>query len=230
MDAITSLRKQRNISVSRVILVFVLVLFLLGLVATGLLTYHFTPKVHHVKESDCNFTQYLPMTSELVKADELVTEADETTEITTTITSETVTVKQKEPSTRLPRSIVPRTYNIYLLPFIFEGNFTFIGNVSIIVNVQEATRNVILHADELDINHASVEVLKFIEDGYRTTMEIERISNDSKRNFFVINLKSDLQVGQMYEIRMSFVGILNDQLEGFYRSSYVVNNTKRYLK
>jgi hypothetical protein len=52
---------------------------------------------------------------------------------------------------RLPRSVVPDSYHVTLVPHLWgeSSNFTFTGHVSIIVNVTSATNNITLHANEL---------------------------------------------------------------------------------
>lgn len=43
---------------------------------------------------------------------------------------------------------------------------------------------------------------------------------DPKRQFYVAQLNEALALGQLYLLKMEFVGFLNDDLKGFYRSSY----------
>ncbi|KAA0203275.1 hypothetical protein HAZT_HAZT008390 [Hyalella azteca] len=56
----------------------------------------------------------------------------------------------KEPSypedhdIRLPRSIFPVSYELWLQPFI-NGNFTILGAVNIVINVTIPTDNIVLH-------------------------------------------------------------------------------------
>lgn len=42
-----------------------------------------------------------------------------------------------------------------------------------------------------------------------------------------IKTASSLQAGKQYTISMNFVSILNDQLAGFYLSSYIENNVTK---
>lgn len=59
-------------------------------------------------------------------------------------------------------------------------------------------------------------------------LSIDRLSNDTARQFFIIHLRQPLSEGKQYRVSMSYVGNLNDVLQGFYRSSYTVNNQTRY--
>ena len=58
-------------------------------------------------------------------------------------------------------------------------------------------------------------------------ISVDRVSNDTARQFFIIHLVKPLLKRQQYRIAMSYVGNLNDVLQGFYRSSYIVNNQTR---
>jgi hypothetical protein len=40
------------------------------------------------------------------------------------------------------------------------------------------------------------------------------------RQFFKIPLNADLQVGELYDIFISYAGVLNDEIAGFSRSEY----------
>ena len=43
---------------------------------------------------------------------------------------------------------------------------------------------------------------------------------DRDREFYVAMFDQELQAGMTYVLKMNFEGYLNDQLKGFYRSSY----------
>jgi aminopeptidase N len=59
---------------------------------------------------------------------------------------------------RLPRAVTPDSYMIKIIPFIYEGNFTFNGEVAVIINVTEATSNVTLHFNDIKIHEDTVTV------------------------------------------------------------------------
>lgn len=63
---------------------------------------------------------------------------------------------------RLPRALKPDSYMIEIIPFIHEGNFTFNGKVTVIVNVTEATSNVTLHFNDIKIYEDTVTVEEHI--------------------------------------------------------------------
>lgn len=59
---------------------------------------------------------------------------------------------------RLPTDVLPSLYNIQLLPFIEEGNFTTNGHVDIFIDCVRATRNISFHAAEITFDHDSIKV------------------------------------------------------------------------
>ena len=52
-------------------------------------------------------------------------------------------------------------------------------------------------------------------------------TNDVERQFFILHLTSQVTAGKQYVFRVKYRGILNDDLTGFYRSSYIINNQTR---
>ena len=53
-------------------------------------------------------------------------------------------------------------------------------------------------------------------------------THDVDRQFFILHLSSQVKVGNKYVFKVKFSGPLTDDLTGFYRSSYEVNNQTRY--
>mgnify|MGYP002715765487 CR=1 FL=1 len=131
-------------------------------------------------------------------------------------------VKIKLENLRLPKSVVPDSYDVKLIPFLSENNFTFNGEIKILINVTENTNNVTLHVNDIEIYTDSI-ALEDAKSGQNVS--VLRVTNDTERQFFIIytNLEKDHQ----YNVKINYVGHLNDRLKGFYRSSYDVNGTKR---
>ncbi|GIY37859.1 uncharacterized protein CEXT_664431 [Caerostris extrusa] len=118
------------------------------------------------------------------------------------------------PYVRLPRSVVPDHYDLELQPFIYPGNFTFSGKVRILIRVLEATDNVTLHINNVTVREESVRLTG------PNAPSLKSVSEDKERQFFILHLGGELVAGHHYEVSMEYVGSLNDQLAGFYRSSY----------
>ncbi|MDQ1364393.1 MAG: tricorn protease interacting factor [Acidimicrobiaceae bacterium] len=111
---------------------------------------------------------------------------------------------------RLPRTIVPERYDLTLTPDL--GAASFAGQARIRVNVTEAVTEVVLNAVELDILTA-----EFVSsDGERLTSSV---SYDEPEERATIALVGTAQPGS-WELDMTFTGVLNDKLHGFYRSTF----------
>lgn len=53
------------------------------------------------------------------------------------------------------------------------------------------------------------------------------IDEQNTRQIVTIQLANSLEPMKEYKISIDFVSLLNDQLRGFYRSSYTENNVKK---
>lgn len=59
---------------------------------------------------------------------------------------------------RLPRDILPRSYDVSLLPILTQGNFTTEGSVSILMDCVKTTNKVVLHVADITVETATVTV------------------------------------------------------------------------
>lgn len=111
---------------------------------------------------------------------------------------------------RLPRHVVPSHYRMRLEPDIDAATFT--GSEIIDIEVTEATSEITLNAIELDIYEAHV----------RNTAEhhVEAtVSYDEERQRAILTLDEEIAPGS-WQVFCGFSGILNDQLHGFYKSTF----------
>lgn len=125
---------------------------------------------------------------------------------------------------RLPRSIVPVTYNVSIIPFLAEGNFTFHGFVKIVINITEDCNNITLHATDLDIMNGTT-----VKDLNGNVFSIKNTFTVEDKQFFIILTDDPLKKDMQLEIDMEFIGQISDNLQGFYRSSYENGNSKRFV-
>lgn len=125
----------------------------------------------------------------------------------------------------LPRSVVPLQYDLKFIPFLDESNFTYNGVAKIRVKVVESCKNITLHAKALKIDKPSLSVRLARDTGAVLTVESQYIVEE--KQFYVIEMEEELQANEIYEVHINFKGMLNDDLEGFYRSKYEVGNTTR---
>ena len=77
--------------------------------------------------------------------------------------------------------------------------------------------NITLHTNDLKIYNETVS----LKDDQGNSIVITNFSHNFQLQFFVIQLSGMLIHDRMYHLRMSFRGNLNDDLAGFYRSSYI---------
>ncbi len=107
---------------------------------------------------------------------------------------------------RLPRGVVPRRYVLRLEPDL-EG-FTFEGTVGIDIDVVESVAEIVLNAAELDITGGDL-----------NGEAVAGIDYDPEHERAVLRLDEPFGPGQA-TLNLSFTGTLNDQLRGFYRSTF----------
>uniref|UniRef100_A0AAR2LK22 Aminopeptidase n=1 Tax=Pygocentrus nattereri TaxID=42514 RepID=A0AAR2LK22_PYGNA len=141
------------------------------------------------------------------------------------------------PSLRLPDSLVPESYEIFLQPYLYVElpNATdqtpfFKGNSTVRFQCVKNTRSIFLHA--LQLNVTKVVVTHSVTGDNigvgRTTL------HEDESNFFEIQLKEVLiGNGSYYDLFTEFEGQLLDDLAGLYMSQYSKNTSdekeKRFL-
>jgi len=122
---------------------------------------------------------------------------------------------KRDLNVRLPTSILPVTYKINLLPFLIPDNFSIAGHVDLDVEVKEATSSISIHIYDIIIHEKDVTVQT--EDG--TMLEVIGHGYDEERQFYIIYLGEEVTAGNL-KLNIFFTGNLNNELAGFYRSSY----------
>jgi len=110
---------------------------------------------------------------------------------------------------RLPANVVPFSYELVLEPDLEEA--TFAGEVTIVVEVVEATSQVVLNAIDLQIDYADVEG------------QTAGVTLDAEHERATLHLKDPLEPGPA-GVHIRFRGVLNDKLRGFYRSTFKDSN------
>jgi puromycin-sensitive aminopeptidase len=110
---------------------------------------------------------------------------------------------------QLPTTVVPQRYEIRLTPAL--SAFTFAGEETVAITVRESVTEIVLNALELEIDQVSVEAAGQRREGRA------QLDPQSERAHLVFS--RPLEPGQ-WRLRLSFRGVLNDKLHGFYRSQY----------
>ncbi|MHB2027914.1 MAG: M1 family metallopeptidase [Acidimicrobiales bacterium] len=111
---------------------------------------------------------------------------------------------------RLNRKIIPSAYRIFLAPDL--ESFTFSGRVEIDVTINEPTTELTLHAIELELGAATVSTNG---SNYRSLEH----HLDETYETATFHFDRELPVGPAV-LEIAYDGVLNDQLHGFYRSSF----------
>ena len=108
---------------------------------------------------------------------------------------------------RLPRTVLPRRYELSLVPDLGAASFT--GTVVIACECVEATGEIALNAKELDVHTVTVNGDPC---GFHLHDATERLVVDA-----------EVTPGDV-TIAVTFTGVLNDKLRGWYRSTFVDQN------
>ena len=111
---------------------------------------------------------------------------------------------------RLPRTVLPKHYDLTLTPDLTAA--TFGGHVVVDVEVVEAVAEIVLNSAELTLREAVLS--NDTGDRLETT-----IASDEAAERSTLGLPSVVEPGP-WKLEISFDGILNDDLRGFYRSVY----------
>lgn len=122
-------------------------------------------------------------------------------------------------SVRLSGYVKPERYQISLRPDL--ENFTFWGEETIDLNLEKSTKQITLHARDLEIQSA-----EWIQGKH--TSWAGKISYNEKKETATFTFPKSIPSGKG-QLKLTFVGILNDKLRGFYRSKYVLNGKETYL-
>ncbi|KAH8327116.1 hypothetical protein KR074_003127, partial [Drosophila pseudoananassae] len=122
---------------------------------------------------------------------------------------------------RLPSALEPQHYDLRVLTHLDGGQQRFEGSVKIRLLAREATRNMTLHARNLDMIDDRTSVTSREE-----TNCVISIETDDLYDFYTLHLCEELRAGEVYQLEMHFRAELNDSNSGYYRSNYTDPDTK----
>lgn len=218
----TTFGNRRGFFITRTSLLLVTAFIVCSIIAAGFLIYNFVtcPQIP-IESSICEHHHVIPLLTHSKNGTKTHYSKDQPILHTN--------AKEEAPYLRLPRSVVPTSYDIKLIPFIWPDNFTFFGDVRILVNIHEDTKNITLHAENsIKIKNEDVKVRLLKKnnesDNRGPDEELTKQYFETAKQFYVIEFKKTLEKGQVYEILIKYVGVLDGFLQGFYRSSYVEGN------
>jgi puromycin-sensitive aminopeptidase len=111
---------------------------------------------------------------------------------------------------RLPRTAVPRRYDLVLHPDLDAA--TFAGTVDVQVEIREPLDEIVLNADELEVTSGWLR-----RDGARLSVRDVRLEPETERAH--VRLDGVAEPGE-WVLHLEFGGRLSDRMRGFYRSTY----------
>ncbi|HEX3563941.1 MAG TPA: M1 family metallopeptidase, partial [Acidimicrobiales bacterium] len=130
-----------------------------------------------------------------------------------------------DPTTyRLPYTVVPSRYRLTLVPDLSGASFT--GEVSIDVTVAEPITDIVLNAAELTIESATLSPTG--APGGAAALEPSSTTLDAEEERVTLTFPEPVPTGPA-TLQLSFTGILNDKLHGFYRSTFTDDDGNEQL-
>ncbi|KAI9188351.1 hypothetical protein H9P43_002742 [Blastocladiella emersonii ATCC 22665] len=121
----------------------------------------------------------------------------------------------------LPKNVIPSHYNLTMYPNMTD--FTFIGHVDITVRVVEETSTIVLNTLDVAITKATVTAR-----GHTYTSA--PATYDATEQTATLAFDATLGAGlEDVHLAIDFTGTINDQMAGFYRSSYDENGTTKFM-
>lgn len=126
---------------------------------------------------------------------------------------------------RLSSTLYPERYNVILRPDIENG--TFEGKVQIYIRIENDTIPIILNSHNLNISNVKVFRNYAGSNNYNESIELNYMNEQLVSQQLRIYLRSEVKNAENIMAEIDFNGILNDDMEGFYRSSYLDNNGKQ---
>ncbi|CAA7410004.1 unnamed protein product [Spirodela intermedia] len=124
---------------------------------------------------------------------------------------------------RLPKFAVPKRYDLRLTPDLAACKFT--GTVCVVVDIVGDTKFLVLNAADLVVTEGSVSFRNQDSSQELHPIEITTVVEDE---ILLLQFEKALPLGEG-TIRIGFSGILNDQMKGFYRSTYEYNGEKKNM-
>lgn len=147
------------------------------------------------------------------EAQATTTTASSATPTTTTTTTEAPTDPNEDMSKyRLPSGVVPKSYDLFLYPYLDTGKFE--GEVTITLDVTEARTFVVLHNNQLNITKVAI-------DGNDGTFEVDE---KYERLTVYAENQQKIEAGERL-LKINFDGDMTNRIVGLYKSTYVNENS-----
>jgi puromycin-sensitive aminopeptidase len=116
----------------------------------------------------------------------------------------------------LPENCIPTHYDLCLTPDM--SALTFSCDMTINVNVTSVLKEITMHSKEIVIQSASIDGLNTCDINY-----------DEKMTTVTLSFPNDVSIGNNKQLKISYTGILNGDMAGFYKSSYCNANGDKMI-
>ncbi|XP_042326717.1 thyrotropin-releasing hormone-degrading ectoenzyme [Sceloporus undulatus] len=123
---------------------------------------------------------------------------------------------------RLPGDLRPLHYTLMLS--VFLENFTFSGELHVQVECLRPTRHLVLHAHRLQVHQA-----RLAEDRLAGALPVAAFFLYPKTQALVVVLNRSLEAQRSYNLKLLYGAPIENELLGFFRSSYVLYGERRFL-
>ncbi|KAI9303207.1 aminopeptidase [Cunninghamella echinulata] len=125
----------------------------------------------------------------------------------------------------LPANVKPVHYNLCIQPDLEA--FIFLGKLAVDLEIIDNTTTIVLNTIDIKIQSASIDVTINNE---VVSQPATHITYDKKKDLATLTFAETLPKNNKAILKINYEGILNDQMAGFYRSSYKdTDGSTRYI-
>ncbi|CAO1393773.1 unnamed protein product [Diamesa tonsa] len=132
---------------------------------------------------------------------------------------------------RLNDDVIPSHYKLEFTPYFekegLKEQFTFDGVVIIsLKTIKPNISSIVLHANELNIDKWEINETGALN---KDSGVFDNSTYEVKTHKWTIPLKDFMKINTEYQLRVEYTGALNDEMKGFYRSSYKEGTLTKWL-
>jgi len=120
---------------------------------------------------------------------------------------------------RLPGTIIPLSYEIYLNPIAEKS--LILGRINIKVSLKEPSKYIVLHGRDIIVNMAII-------NEESKSIEISQVIYDSKLEYIHLMTENELHPGEIM-INLEFQSHIRDDMFGCYKSYYLDGHDNKHL-
>ncbi|XP_041987811.1 puromycin-sensitive aminopeptidase [Aricia agestis] len=128
---------------------------------------------------------------------------------------EKVTMPENKPFRRLPKNVVPKHYELRLVPNLEK--FSFTGKTRVKVSINTPTKEIVLNSLDLELTNVK---LQLGENGSPEVLDPTEVRLTPEEETAVITFDKPLPIGDAFLV-CEFTGEINDKMKGLYRSKYL---------